>query len=66
MPVRRRNIKRRTALEDTELAWLAGDRSRGCGFVPFLDDETLTELWEAHGDHENMHWCPGMYAPEPK
>lgn len=65
MPVRRRNVKRRPVLELTEAAWLEGDR-QNAGFIPFLDDETLIALWEAHGDHENMHWRPGMYAPEPK
>ncbi|WP_453943172.1 hypothetical protein [Bradyrhizobium sp. USDA 372] len=58
-------MKRRPALEATEAAWLEGDRDNA-GFVPFLHDETLIALWEAYGDHVNMHWHPGMYAPEPK
>lgn len=66
MPVRRRNMKRRPSLESDELAWLEGDHSRNSGFVPFLDNETLIALWEAHGDHENLYWRPGMYAPLPK
>ena len=61
MPARKRNLKRRAALDADEEAWLRGDRK--CGFVEFMDWEKLDALWEAYGDHEAYEWRLGMDRP---
>jgi hypothetical protein len=63
MPVRRRNLKCRAAIDADEAAWLVGDHD--CGFVQFKHWDQLEDLWEKHGDTDNFHWHRGMYFPEP-
>ena len=63
MPVRKRNLARREALNPDEEAWLRGDRD--CGFVEFRPDEELQALFDSHGDHDALHWEPSMRFPEP-
>jgi hypothetical protein len=50
MTARKRNLKRRAALDADEQAWLRGDRN--CGFVQFMPWDELEALWEAYGNHE--------------
>jgi hypothetical protein len=64
MPARKRNLKRRAALDADEEAWLRGDRE--CGFVQFMDWDKLEALWEAYGDHRAFVWRRGMDRPVPK
>lgn len=54
MPVRRRNDKRRARLDDDEQAWLRGESHSG--FVEFMPEEILRELWDRCGDHDLMQW----------
>jgi hypothetical protein len=44
MPIRKRNVKKRAALDADEQAWLRGDYH--CGFVDFLPDDQLEALWQ--------------------
>jgi hypothetical protein len=60
MPVRRRVIKRRGALDADEEAWLRGD---ACGFVEFKPWDELEEPWEGYGDHDAFEWRRGMDRP---
>lgn len=62
MPVRKRSVKRRAAVDADEEAWLRGDYH--CGFVEFRPWEKLEELWEVHGDKANYHRKRGMSRPE--
>ena len=60
MPARKRNLKRRAALDVDEQAWLRGEHG---GFVQFMLDEKLQELWDRYGDHTSYFWEPGMDRP---
>lgn len=53
MPVRKRNLSRRTALSSAAQAWLRGEP---CGFFKFKPQDELAALWADYGDHENMIW----------
>jgi hypothetical protein len=60
MPVRKRNVKRRAALDADEEAWLRGDP---CGFVEFMSWDQLEALWESNGDRDALVWERGMCRP---
>jgi hypothetical protein len=61
MPVRKRNLKKRGLLNTDEEAWLRGEFH--CGFIEFLPDDQLQEVWDRYGDHTNYFWEPGMDRP---
>jgi hypothetical protein len=63
MPVKRRNNKRRGAINEYEEAWLEGDKHGW--FVGVNPDDFLQALWDRAGDHENFHWEPGQHHPVP-
>src|SRR4051812_14678345 len=63
MPVRKRSLKRRGALDADEEAWLRGDPN--CGFVEFMPTERLEAFWDAFGDHDAFVWRRGMDRPNP-
>lgn len=53
MPVRRRNDKRRDAVDEDTLMWLHGsDRS----WFQFASFEERKACWEAHGDPSVAMW----------
>lgn len=64
MPVRKRADKRRAVLDDDQEAWLRGENH--CGFVEFLTERQLRELWERYGDHDAFEWAEGMARPRQK
>lgn len=64
MPVRKRNMKRRSAINADQEAWLRGERH--CGFIEFLPDDQLEALWEGHGNHDAFYWKRGMDRPVPR
>ena len=53
-----------SGLTSNEQAWLRGDSK--CGFLKFLRNGRLEDLWERYGDKETVHWRPGMFLPEPR
>jgi hypothetical protein len=53
MPIRKRNLSRRQALDSNAQAWLAG---KPCGFFMFKSQGELQQLFDEYGDHENMFW----------
>jgi len=59
MPVRKRNLTRRSALDESAQAWLRGEKS---GFFEFKPTDELEALWNEYVD-ENMFWGPGMPRP---
>ena len=61
MPVLKRNLKQRAALDADEEAWLRGEEK--CGFVEFMPWEALEALCEAYGDHDAIVWRRGMDRP---
>jgi hypothetical protein len=52
MPIRKRNLSRRSSLDSNAQAWLRGDES---GFFMFKPIEELETLWNEYGD-ESMFW----------
>lgn len=60
MPVRKRNLSRRTSLDPAAQAWLRGEKS---GFFEFKPHEELATLWEEHGDASAMFYRCGMSHP---
>ena len=53
MPIRKRNLSRRQALDSNAQAWLRGEP---CGFFKYKSQEELQKVWDEFGDHENMFW----------
>jgi hypothetical protein len=63
MPVKRRTSKHRGALNEYQAAWLEGNKH---GWLVGLNhDDVLQALWDRAGEHENIHWEPGMHFPKP-
>lgn len=60
MPVRKRNLSRRSALDSDAQAWLQGEKS---GFFEFKPREELATLWEEYGDTSAMFYRCGMTHP---
>ncbi len=53
MPIRKRTLSRRQALDSNAQAWLRGEP---CGFFMFKPQDELEALWEEYGDKDNMFW----------
>jgi hypothetical protein len=59
MAVKRRTPKRRHVTDDEEEKWL---RAEPCGFIRFIDEELLAELWQDHSERilaEHVAEWPG-------
>lgn len=64
MPVRKRNMSKRSALDEPARLWLDGDER--CGFYKFRTQEQLAAVWRDHGEEEKMFWRSRYHLPIPR
>jgi hypothetical protein len=61
MVARSKKINKRQALDDSAIAWLAGEQRKD--FFQFKPVAELESLFEEFGDHEAMFYRRGMLRP---
>lgn len=65
MPVRKRTLTRRQALDECAQAWLDGEKHPGVWAIFKYSSDERQALWDQHGDKEAMHWDQTMFLPQP-